>query len=79
MRLGVAKTARESAKSPEEFLQKRQAIDYAETRACFRTDPRLHHNWSSVTSYHNADRWAIPVLQGDWRVDLSEKHRGPCV
>jgi hypothetical protein len=37
MRVGVAKTARESAKSPEEFQQKRQAIDYAETRACFRT------------------------------------------
>jgi hypothetical protein len=37
MRLGVAKTARESAKSPEEFPQKRQAIDYAETRACFRS------------------------------------------
>jgi hypothetical protein len=45
MRLGVGKTARESAKSPDEFeapgvepvfLEKRQAIDCAETRAWFR-------------------------------------------
>ena len=45
MRLGVAKTARESAKSPDEFEapgvepvfpEKDQAIGYAETRACFR-------------------------------------------
>ncbi len=41
-----------------------------------RTDPRLHHYRGAAAGYCNADRWATPVLQADWRVDFSEKHRG---
>jgi len=59
MRLGVAKAARESAKSPDEFeapgvqpvfLSQEQAIDYATCRACFRSgEIRIVDSTGTVT------------------------------
>ena len=38
-----------------------------------RTDPRLHHNRGAAAGYCNVDCGATPVLQADWRGNLSEK------
>ena len=61
-----------------EGIVRTEDLDPVQARSvqrAYRADPRLHHYRGAAAGYCNDDRWATPVLQADWRVDFSEKHR----